>query len=148
MNSDKSWILNCGSSLREKEEDFDNLYCESSKPSVEYHELGSQDSNNVKTMMNLQACIGKRCLHDAGKTRPPRKAAAAAAVAAATSMSVHPRQSSTTEKKRTLREDRIWTMLDLHLQKCLLRHHDRRRSKEARATYWDVILPVLRKGKR
>ena len=37
MNFDKSWIMNCGSSLREKEENFDNLCCESSLPTVEYH---------------------------------------------------------------------------------------------------------------
>ena len=35
---------------------------------------------------------------------------------------------------------------DSHLQVCLLRHNDRRHSEEARATYWDVKLPVLRKG--
>ena len=35
---------------------------------------------------------------------------------------------------------------DSHLQVCLLRHHDRRHSEEVRATYWDVFLPVLRKG--
>ena len=34
---------------------------------------------------------------------------------------------------------------DAHLQVCLLRHHDRCHSEEARATHWDVILPVLRK---
>ena len=55
MSFDKSWIVNYGSSLREKEEHF----CESSKPTVEKHEYGAQDSNNVETKMNLQACIGK-----------------------------------------------------------------------------------------
>ena len=58
MNYDKSWIMNYGSSLREKEENLDNLYCESPQPTVEYHEYGSQDSNNVEAKMNLQACIG------------------------------------------------------------------------------------------
>ena len=38
MNFDKSWIMNYGSSLRDKEENFDNLRCESSQPTVEYHE--------------------------------------------------------------------------------------------------------------
>ena len=56
-------MVNYGSSLREKEENFDNLCCESSQPTVEYHEYGLQDSNKVETKMNL----------DAGKTRPPRK---------------------------------------------------------------------------
>ena len=35
--------------LRKKEENFDNMYFESSKHSVECHEYGSQDSNNVET---------------------------------------------------------------------------------------------------
>ena len=39
LNSDKSWIMNYGSSLREKEENFDNLCCESSQPTVEYQEV-------------------------------------------------------------------------------------------------------------
>ena len=43
----------------EKEENFDNLCCESAQPTVENHEYGSQDSNNVETKMNLHACIGK-----------------------------------------------------------------------------------------
>ena len=34
MNFDKSWIMNHGSSLREKEENFDNLCYESSQPAV------------------------------------------------------------------------------------------------------------------
>ena len=38
MNSGKSWTMNYGSSLREKEENFDTLCCESSQPNVEYHE--------------------------------------------------------------------------------------------------------------
>ena len=99
MNSDKSWIMNYGSSLREKEANFVNLCCESSQPTVECHEQGSQDSNSVETKMNLQACIWNRCLHDAGRTRPPRKAAAAAAAAAAILCQYIRGQSPTTEKK-------------------------------------------------
>ena len=38
MNSDKSWIMDYGSSLREKEDNFENVCCESSQPTVEYHE--------------------------------------------------------------------------------------------------------------
>ena len=62
MTTYKSWIMDYGSLLREKEENFDNLCCESSMPTVEYLQYGSQDSNNVKTKMNLQACIGKPLL--------------------------------------------------------------------------------------
>ena len=35
---------------------------------------------------------------------------------------------------------------DSHLQVCPIRHHDGRHSEEARATNWDVKLPVLRAG--
>ena len=49
MNFGKSWIINYGSSLREKEEIFDNLCYESSQPTVEYHKKSSQDSNNIET---------------------------------------------------------------------------------------------------
>ena len=37
MNSEKSWIVNYGSSLRKKEENVDNVCFESSKPTVEHH---------------------------------------------------------------------------------------------------------------
>ena len=67
MNSDMSWVVDYSSSLREKEENFDNLCYESSQPTVEYHEEGSQDSNNVETQMNLQACIGKPLPPQKGK---------------------------------------------------------------------------------
>ena len=40
-------ILNYSSSLRTKEENFDNVGFESSKPAVVNHEQGSRDSNNV-----------------------------------------------------------------------------------------------------
>ena len=38
MNFDRSWNMNYRLSLREKEENFDNLCFESSQPTVEYHE--------------------------------------------------------------------------------------------------------------
>ena len=58
--------------------------------------------------------------------------------------SVHPRTKSNCRKEKRLPKDRIWTMIpgwhtwsryyrDPHLQECLLRHHDRRHSEEARA---------------
>ena len=38
MNFYKSRVMDYGSSSREKEENFDNLCCESFKPTVENHE--------------------------------------------------------------------------------------------------------------
>ena len=52
-----------------------------------------------------------RCLHDAGELRPRRKAAAAAAATAAILCQYIRGQSPTTEMKRILREDRIWTII-------------------------------------
>ena len=49
MNFDNSWMVSYGSQLRKKEENFDDVRFESSKPTVEKHEYGSQDSNNVET---------------------------------------------------------------------------------------------------
>ena len=146
MNLDKSWLVNYGSSLSEKEENFNNLCCESSKPTVEYHEKGSQDSNNVETKMNLQACIGNRCLHDADKPGPPRKAAAAVAAAAILCQCIWGQSPSIKKGKNPSRGQNLeynsWmidvekTLFETHLKVCLLRHHDRRHSEEARATYW------------
>ena len=65
----------------------------------------------LKRRWIFKRASGNRCLHDAGKTRPPRKAAAAAAAAAAILCQYIREQSPTTEKKRILREDRIWTMI-------------------------------------
>ena len=52
-NFENSWMVNDGPKLRKKEENFDNMCFESSKPTVEYHEYGSQDSNNVETKVKL-----------------------------------------------------------------------------------------------
>ena len=111
----------------------------------------------LKRRWIFKRASGDRCLHDAGKTRLPRKAAVAAAAAAATPRQYIRGQSPATEKKTILREERIWSKIsgwqtckktflrDYHLQVCLLRHKDRRHSEEARATYWDVTHPVLRR---
>ena len=56
-------IVNYSFSLRTKEEDFDNVGFESSKPAVVNHGQGSQDLNNVKTFWRAS---GNCCLHDAG----------------------------------------------------------------------------------
>ena len=44
-----SAIVHYGSSLHKREENFDNVSFESSKPTVVHHWQGSQDSNNVET---------------------------------------------------------------------------------------------------
>ena len=51
-NSD---IVNCSSSLRAKEDNLNDVCLESSKPAVVNHGQGSQDSNNVKTKVELSS---------------------------------------------------------------------------------------------
>ena len=65
----------------------------------------------LKRRWIFKRASGNRCLHDAVKTRPRREAAAAAAAAAAILCQYIQGQRPTTEKKRILREDRIWTMI-------------------------------------
>ena len=105
MNSDKLWIMNYGSSLREKEEHLDNLCCESSQPTVESkaHEIRT----TLKRRWIFKRASGNRCLHDAGETRPPRKAEAAAAIPC----QYIREQSQSTEKERILREGKIRTTI-------------------------------------
>ena len=140
MNFEKSWVMDYGSSLREKEENFDNLH------SVPWNitSMAHKIRTTLKRRWIFKRASGNRCLHDAGKTRLPRKAAVAAAAAAAILCQYIQEQSRITEKisvfqKTTLGlwflddirgEDFTW---DTHLQECLLRHHDRRHSEEARA---------------
>ena len=71
------------------------------------HKIGT----TLKRRWIFKRASGNRCLHDACKTRPPRKAAAAAAAAAAILCQYIRGQSPTTEKKRILREDRIRTTI-------------------------------------
>ena len=87
------------------------------------------------------------CLHDAGKPRLPRKAAAAAAAILCQFI----REQSQITEKRTEWRTTIpgWQTcrqhsFETHLQVRLLRHHDKRHNEEARATHWNVILPILR----
>ena len=65
----------------------------------------------LKRRWIFKRASGNRCLHDAVKTWPRRKAAAAAAAAAAILCQYIRGQRPTTEKKRILREDRIWTTI-------------------------------------
>ena len=111
----------------------------------------------LKRRWIFKRASGNRCLHDTGKTQPPRKAAAAAAAAAAILCQYIRGQSPTKEKKSAFEKTEfgLWFLDDIrgediiqnaHLQVRLLRHRDKRHSEEVRATYWDVILPVLWTG--
>ena len=94
--------------IARKSRKFDNLCCESSQPTVEYK--AHKTRTTLKFKWIFKRASGNRCPHDAGKTQPPRKAAATAAAATILCQYIR-RQSPTAEKKRILREDRIWTTI-------------------------------------
>ena len=80
--------------VAQKEENFDNLCCESSQPTVEHHEWGSQDSNNVDTKMNLQACIGKPLPSRCGWNPASSKSSRGSSGGSSNPMSIHSRTKS------------------------------------------------------
>ena len=71
------------SSLRTKEESFDNVGFESFKLAVVNHEQGSQDSNSVKTKDESSGVLWETVASTMRVTSAPRKKAAAAAATAA-----------------------------------------------------------------
>ena len=75
-------MVNYGSKLRKKEENFDNMYFESSKPTVEFHEYGSQDSNIVETKVKPSS-MHRETVASTKWENPGLLAAAAAAATAA-----------------------------------------------------------------
>ena len=78
--------------VAQKEENFDNLCCESSQPTVKIR-------TTLIRRWIFKRASGNRCLHDAGKTWPHRRTAAAAvATAAAIICQYILGQSPTTEK--------------------------------------------------
>ena len=111
MKSEKSWIMNYGSSLREKEKT--SIICVANLHSPPWNI--TSNAHKIRTTLKrrwiFKCASGNRCLHDAGETRPPRKAEAAAAAAAAILCQYIRGQSPATEKKWILREDRIWTII-------------------------------------
>ena len=110
MNFDISWIMDYCSWLREKEENFNNLCYESSQPTVEYHAYGSQDSNNVETKMNLQACIGKPFPSRCGWNPASSKSSSGGSGNSSSNpVSIHPRTKSNHMEEKRLPKDRIWT---------------------------------------
>ena len=144
MNFGKSWIMDCGSSLRRKRTRT-SIICDANLHSPPWN-IPSK-AHKIRTTWKrrwiFKRALGNRCLHDAGKTRPPRKAAAQAAAAAPCQ---YIRESPTTEKKIAFERTEFgrWSLddrrgeditRDSHLQVCLLRHHDRCHSEETRGMY-------------
>ena len=154
--------------LRKKEENFDNMYFESSKPIVEYHEYGLEDSNNVETKVKLSS------MHR--KPLPPQKrdnpglleSSNGGSGRSSNPSSMHTRRKSIYFKKENHRKDRIWTTIsgrltcrrhsvDTLLQERVVQHNDecsrdvytysfeKKILGEMSHALAGVILPVLRR---
>ena len=95
MNVDKSWTVKYRSKILR---------------TVENHECGSQDSNNVETKMNLHVCIGKLLPSRCGEITAFSKSSSGCSGSSSNPMSIHPRTNSIYIMKEIHREDRIWTM--------------------------------------
>ena len=150
MNSDKSWIVNYGSLLPKRKRT--SIMCVANLHSLPWKitSMVHKIRTTLKRRWIFKRASGNRCFHDAGKTWPPRKAAAATAAAAILSQYIRG-QSPTTEKRRILREDRIWTKIPGW--QTWRRHYLKRSSsgdtvmkvdKEEVGKYQDTTLPVLR----
>ena len=114
----------------------------------------------LKRRWIFERASGNHCLLDAGKTRPPRKQQLRQRWQQQQSWVNTPEDKVQLQKEKRLPKDRIWTMIpgrhttrDSHLQECLLRHHCRRHSEEARAKWigkrihvWGLVaLPLPQK---
>ena len=84
MNSDKSWISNYDASLRNKEENFDNVCFESSKPTGKVHKIRNE------TKVKPSSCFGK--------PMPPRCGGGSGG--SSNLMSIHPRTKVRLHKER------------------------------------------------
>ena len=92
MIFDKSWMVSYDSWLRKKEENFDNVCFEFSQPTVENHEYGSQDSNNVETKVKPSSVLRET---DASTMREipasSKSSSGSSGGSSSNPMSVHPR---------------------------------------------------------
>ena len=133
-------MVNYGSRLRKKEDNFDNMCFESSKPTVEYHEHGSQDSNNVETKVKPSSVhretVASTKRHDPGLLE---SSSGGSGNRSSNPLSKHPRMKSIYIEKEILREDRIWLQFlddrcaeDTLIIMCVWfdRHHDEHEEKD------------------
>ena len=85
---------------------------ESSKSTVEYHEHGSQDSNNVETKVKPSSVhretVASTKRHDPGLLE---SSSGGSGNRSSNPLSKHPRMKSIEQEKDIFREDRIWTTI-------------------------------------
>ena len=147
--------MNYSSSLRTKEENFNNVCFESSKLAVVNHLEGSQDSNNVETKVESSS-VHRETVASTIRVAPASSKSSSGG--SSNPASIHPKAKSIYIKKEIFKEDRIWTIIpgcqhctrnsfETRISKCvtnLVRHHDQDEREADGAMHWDVILPVLK----
>ena len=172
MDYDKSWserfaneihrhnsdIVNCSSSLRAKECNLNDVCLKSSKPAVVNHGQGSQDSNNVKTEVEVSS-MHRETVASSIRVAPASSKSSGSG-GSSNSTSMHLKAKSIYVKEEIPKEDRIWTFIpgcpkckrdsfETHISKCvtnMVRHHDQDERETDGARHWDGVPSVL-KGK-
>ena len=151
-------IVNYSSSLRTKEDNFDNVGFESSKPAVVNHEQGSQDSNKVETKDESSGVL-RETVASTKRVKPASsKSSSGGSGGSSNPMSIHLRTKSSYTKQEIPKEDRILTTIpkcqkckrdsfETCISKCvtnIVRHHDQDERETDGAMHWNVILPVMK----
>ena len=137
-------IVNYSSSLRTKEENFDNVGFESSEPAVVNHEQGSQDSNNVKTKDESSGVLRETVASTMRVNPAFSKSSSGGSGGRSNPMSIHPRTKSIYIKKEIPKEDRIWTTI-LGCQKCKKRILLKLASPSVSQTQFDTMIKMNEK---
>ena len=133
--------------LRKKEENFDNLCFESAKPTVEYHESGSQDSNNFETKVKPSSMY-RETVSSIKQEIPGLLESGSGNSSSSNPSFKHPRTKSISIKKDIHQEERIWDynfwMTDVqktlrwysHLQVRMVRHHGESNRNGVDTLFW------------
>ena len=103
-------IVNYSPSLRTKEENFDNVGFESSKPAVVNHEQGSQGSSNVETKDESSGAL-RETVASTMWVNQASNSSSGGSGGSSNPVSIHPRTKSINTKKEIPKEDRIWTTI-------------------------------------
>ena len=142
MNSDKSWIMNYGSSLRKRKKT--STICVANLHSLPWNITGKVHKirTTLKRRSNLPACFGKPLPPRCGKNPASSKSSSGSSGGSSNPMSIHPRTKSDYTNRKILREDRIWTTI-LGCQTC------RKHSFETlifKYVYLDTMISGKRRG--
>ena len=147
MNSDKSWIMNYGSSLCKKRKRT-SITCVSNLPSPPWNIMGKV--HKIRETKVKRSSVLR-------ETDASSKNGSGGSGGGSNPMSIHLEAKSIYVKKEIPKEDRIWTKkpgcqkckrgaFETRISKCVtntVRHHDQD-ERETDAMHWDVILPVMK----